>query len=311
MKNALKIAASYAIVVVISLIMALNYQLFVFPNSFAPAGLNGIFTMIQHVFGFKLSYTSIILNVPLAIVSFFVNSKPRALRSLTYAVMFSLFLMVFDRIDLSAFVYSTVNSTLLGPLVAGLITGICGYGMHKLNACYGGTEFIAGFIHKYKPSINFFNIIFVLNIAVAILSYFVYGYHIEPVLLCIIYSYASSSVRDIMNRRHESAVRCEIITEHPDELNQAIINELHHTATVISGKGAYTGQDKSILLCIVNPSQVGELTKLAANFPDSFVIVSSATKVLGNFKRLDSHGNPEKQLYDGGKSGSVAVKTKK
>jgi uncharacterized membrane-anchored protein YitT (DUF2179 family) len=46
---------SYAMVVLIALMMALNYQLFVFPNTFAPAGLNGIFTMIQHVLGFKLS----------------------------------------------------------------------------------------------------------------------------------------------------------------------------------------------------------------------------------------------------------------
>jgi uncharacterized membrane-anchored protein YitT (DUF2179 family) len=300
MKNTLKILASYAIVILIAFTVAVNYQLFVFPNRFAPAGLNGIFTMVQHVFGIKLSYTTIILNVPLAIISFFINSKPRALRSLTYSVSFSLFLMMFEHVDLSAFAYSTQNSTLLGPLVAGLITGFGGYIMHKMNACYGGTEFIAGFIHKYKPNVNFFNIIFVLNIVVALASYFVYDYKIEPVLLCIIYCFASSSVRDTLNRKHESAVRCEIITDHPEEMNRAIIEQLHHSATVISGKGAYTGKDKSILLCIVNPSQVLELTRLAAQFPESFVIVSSATKVLGNFKRLDSHGNPEVHLYDGG-----------
>ena len=305
MKNTCKIIASYCIVVLVALVIALNYQLFVFPNRFAPAGLNGLFTMIQHAFGFKLSYTTIILNVPLAIISFFVNSRPRALRTLTYSVSFSLFLMLFEQMDLSAFVYSTVNSTLLGPLVAGLITGCGGYVMHKLNACYGGTEFIAGFIHRYKPNVNFFNIIFVLNITVAIASYFVYDYKIEPVLMCIIYSYASSSVRDTLNRRHESAVRCEIITDHPQELSETIINQLHHSATVISAKGAYTGADKTILLCIVNITQVAELTRLAAQFPGSFVIVSSATKVLGNFKRLDSHGKPEVQLYDGG---NVAVK---
>ena len=67
---------SYLMVIGIALMMALNYQLFVFPNSFAPAGLNGIFTMIQHVLGFKLSYTSIILNVPLAIIVFSSSQSP-------------------------------------------------------------------------------------------------------------------------------------------------------------------------------------------------------------------------------------------
>lgn len=302
MRKALKIAASYIIVILIALMMAVNYQMFVFPNRFAPAGLNGIFTLIQHVLGIKLSHTTIVLNVPLAIASYFINSKPRALRSLAYCLAFSLFLMLFEHVDMSAIVYSTVNSTLLGPLVAGLITGFGGYIMHKMNACYGGTEFIAGFIHRYKPNVNFFNIIFVLNITVALVSYFVYGYKIEPVLLCIIYSYGSSSVRDTLNQRHESAVRCEIITDHTEALKDAIIHQLHHGATVISAKGAYTGNDKSVILCIVNVSQVTELTKLVSQFPDSFVIVSSASKVLGNFKQLDSHGNLKVHLYDRGQT---------
>lgn len=302
MKNTLKVVASYGLVVLIALMMAVNYQLFVFPNRFAPAGLNGIFTMLQHAFGFKFSYTTIILNVPLAIISFFVNSRPRALRTLVYCLSFSAFLGILDSMDLSAFIYSTTVSTLVGPLVAGLITGFGGYVMHKINACYGGTEFIAGFIHKYKPNINFFHIIFVLNVTVAVVSYFVYGYKVEPVLMCIIYSYGSSTVRDTLSRKYESAVRCEIVTDQAEKLNEQIISRLHHSATVISGKGAYSGSEKDILLCVINPAQLAELTKLVEQFPGSFVIVSSATKIIGNFKRLDSHGKPETNMFDSGKT---------
>ncbi len=300
MRNRLKVVVSYGMVVLIALMMAINYQLFVFPNKFAPAGLNGIFTMIQYLFDFKFSYTTIIINIPLAIAAFFINSKPRALRTLTYSLCFSGFLMILDNVDLSAFVYSSNVSALMGPLVAGLITGFGGYVMHKINACYGGTEFIAGFIHKFKPEMNFFNVIFVLNISVALVSYFVYDYKIEPVIMCIIYSFASSSVRDSMNRKHQSAVRCEIITDRPKEINDQIIHALHHSATVISGKGAYSGEEKAILLCIINPSQVTELTKLVEQFPGSFVVVSSAMKVMGNFKHLDSKGKPETVIFDQG-----------
>jgi len=293
---------SYAMVVLIALMMALNYQLFVFPNRFAPAGLNGIFTMIQHVLGFKLSYTSILLNVPLAIIVFFAISKPFALRSLVYTLCFSGFLMLFDNVDLSAFVYSTTVSTLLGPAVAGLITGFGGYYMHRVGACYGGTEFVAKLIHKRKPTFNLFSIIFALNVVVAIASYFVYDYKIEPVLLCIIYSYGSSSVRDNLNRKHNSAVRCEIVTSEPEELGREIIQTLHHSATQLNGKGLYTGEEKTMLVCIVNQSQITELTKLVAKYPDSFVTVSQVNAVLGNFKRLDSNSQPEKQIYDAGKA---------
>lgn len=301
MKNRLKVFVSYGIVILVALMMALNYQLFVFPNKFAPAGLNGIFTMIQYLFDFKFSYTTIMINIPLAIAAFFINSKPRALRSLTYCMTFSAFLMIFEKVDMSAFAYTSSISPLVGPLVGGLITGFGGYVMFKINACYGGTEFVAGFIHKFKPNVNFFNIIFVLNISVAFISYFVYGFNIEPVLMCIIYSFGSSSVRDNLNRKHQSAVRCEIITDSPQQINDRIVGELHHSATVITGKGAYSGEEKSILLCIINPAQLGELTKIVEQFPGSFVVISSVTKVMGNFKRLDSHGKLEQPIFDQGK----------
>lgn len=293
---------SYAMVVLIALMMALNYQLFVFPNTFAPAGLNGIFTMIQHMLGFKLSYTSIILNVPLAIVVFFLISKPFALRSMVYTLAFSGFLMLFDTIDLSAFAYNTTVSTLLGPAVAGMITGFGGYYMHRIGACYGGTEFIAKLIHRKNPAVNFFSIIFGLNVSVAIASYFVYDFKIEPVLMCIIYSYFSSSVRDNMNSKHNSALRCEIITDDPIALSQAIMEKLHHGVTAMKAKGMYSGVEKTMLVCIINSSQLTELTKLVQSFTGSFVTVGQVTGVMGNFKRLDSKSDPEKVIYDSGKS---------
>lgn len=300
MRNRLKVILSYGTILLVALVMAMNYQLFVFPNNFAPAGLNGLFTMLQHLCGFKLSYASVILNIPLAIVSCFVNSRVRAIRSLIYVVAFSVFLMILDRVDLDAFVYATTASTILGPAVAGLIAGGCGYLMHKINAHLGGTEFIADFISKYKPSFNFFSVIFLLNAAVAVISYFVYGYQIEPVLLCILYCYFSSAVRDNMNRKNQSAVRCEIITKNPDELCDAIIHQLHHTATRYPAEGIFSGEKKTVLVCIVNPVQVSELTKLVSKFPGSFVCLSPVSTVIGNFKRLDSHGKPEIRILDDG-----------
>ena len=305
MRSVLKKAMSYLIVIMVALMMALNYHIFVFPNSFAPAGLNGLFTMLQYMFGFKLSFTSIIVNVPLAIVVFFTISKANALRSLTYTLAFSGFLTLFENVDLSMFIYSTTISTLLGPAVAGLISGFGGYCMFQVGACYGGTEFIAKLIHKKKPSFNFFSIIFALNVVVAIASYFVYDYNIEPVLLCIMYCYASSSVRDNMNRKNKSALRCEIITKDAEALGKEIIRSLHHSATMIPGKGLYTGEDKQVLVCVLNQSQLVELTRLVEKYPDSFVVVSHVNTVMGNFKRLDSKSLPEKELFDHGSSTNV------
>ena len=142
--------------------------------------------------------------------------------------------------------------------------------------------------------------IFALDAAVAIISYFVYDYKIEPVLLCIIYCYFSSAVRDNMNRKYQSAVRCEIITEDPEGLCRDVIHKLRHSATVFPAKGAFTGKEKSVIVCIVNQSQVSELTRLVTQYPGSFVALSQVSNVIGNFKRLDSHGNHPVEVYDSG-----------
>ena len=295
-----KKVVSYLFVILLGLILALDYQLFVFPNNFAPAGLNGIFTMIQYLFGFKLSNASIILNIPLYILVYFKVSKPFANRAMVFLLSFSGFLALLDLVDLSAFVYSTTISTLLGPAVAGMISGFCGYYMHQMGTCMGGTEYIAKLIHKKKPSFNLFTIMFTLNVVVALASYFVYDYKIEPVLLCIIYSYFSSNVRDNMNRKHQSALRCEIVTDQGKELGKEIIEKLHHSVTKLPGKGLYSGKEKDVLVCIVNPTQLNELTKIVNGYPGSFVAVSQVNTVMGKFARLDSHNMPEKELFDPG-----------
>jgi len=61
---ALKKVWTYFVVALIAFVVAVNYELFVFPNSFAPSGINGICTMIQHVFGISVGYLSLLVNIP-------------------------------------------------------------------------------------------------------------------------------------------------------------------------------------------------------------------------------------------------------
>ena len=286
----------YAVIVVVALMMATSYQLFVFPNSFAPAGINGICTMIQHLFGVSIGYLSLLINLPLAIAVYILISRPIAIRSMLYCLCFSGFTILLENLDLSAFVYSTANSALLGPAVAGLIAGTAGALLHRVEANVGGTDFVAAMIYKYHPQVNFFWVVFILNISVAIVSYFVYNFKMEPVLLCIIYSYASSTVRDRFAQKSRSAVRCEIVTDRPNELGKALIERLHHSATVIPAKGMYSGRKTHMLVCVVNQSQVAALNAILKDFPGSFAITSQVANVTGNFKRLDSHGMPERDV---------------
>ena len=200
---------TYAVICAVAMMAALNYHLFVFPNRFAPAGLNGICTMIQYITGISVGYMSLLINIPLAIFVYLKVSKSLAMRSMFYVAVFSVMLVLLEKVDLSDFAYYTENgtSTILGPLVGGIIFGT-GYAvLVQGSANSGGTDFVAAIIHKYRPETNMFYIIFALNVTVAVSSYFVYDYQIEPVLLCILYSFMSSTVSDRMTKSGRAALR--------------------------------------------------------------------------------------------------------
>ena len=299
MTSAIKIL-TYIVIILIALVCALNYELFVFPNRFAPAGLNGICTMIQYVFGINIGYMSMIINIPLAIIVYFLVSKPLAIRSMVYVGTFSLASILLDYVNLSAFVYYTESGTsaILGPLVAGIIFGGCYALLLQASAYSGGTDFVAAIIHKYHPEKSVFYLIFIMNTAVAIVSYFVYGYKIEPVILCILYAFTSSTVSERLTKNGRSAVRFEIITEHPEEISQAIIHKLHHSATLIPGRGMYLNKEGSMLFVVVNNSQVTKLAEICRKYPNTFAIIDPVSEVMGNFKKIDKPGRLETEFLD-------------
>ncbi len=300
MKKSKKVL-TYAVIVTVAIICAVNYELFVFPNRFAPAGLNGICTMIQYVTGINIGYLSMIINVPLAIWVYLQVSKPLAVRSMVYVAAFSVTSVLLDYVDMSAFAYYTENGTsaILGPLVAGIIYGSCYSLLLQASAYTGGTDFIAAIIHKYHPEKSVFFLIFAMNVFVAGVSYFVYDFQIEPVILCILYSFTSSTVSERNTKNGRSAIRFEIITDYPEEISEAIINKLHHSATLIPGKGMYLDKEVSVLLCIVNKSQMTVLSKIIRQYPNTFAVIDSVDEVMGNFKDIDTKGRDKIQLLDG------------
>jgi len=291
---------TYVVIMAVAVICALNYELFVFPNRFAPSGINGICTMIQYVFGINIGYLSLIINIPLAVVVYFLVSKPLAVRSMVYVGTFSIASLMLDNVDLSAFVYYTESGTsaILGPLVAGIIFGGCYALLLQASAYSGGTDFVAAIIHKYHPEKSVFYLIFSMNVMVAITSYFVYGYQIEPVILCILYAFTSSTVSERLTKNGRSAVRFEIITDYPQEISDAIIHKLHHSATLIPGRGMYLNKEVNMLFVIVNNNQVAKLAAICRQYPNTFAIIDPVSEVMGNFKKIDSSGNLEKQILD-------------
>ena len=300
--NNMKKVLTYLVIAGVAMVSAVSYELFVFPNQFAPSGINGLCTMIQYITGINVGYLSMIINIPLAMWCYIEVSKPMAVRSMVYVIVFSLGLIVLDYVDLSSFAYATQNGTskILGPLVAGVVQGYVYSILVKASAYTGGTDFISAIVHKRNPSKPFFGLTFGINSAIATLSYFVYDFQMEPVILCILYCFMTTTVGDRLMKSGREAISFEIVTDYPEEISRDIIEKLNHTTTLIPGKGMYSGRETSVLLCVVNKAQAAAVSRIVRQYPNTFAIMDPVSEVMGNFKQMDSYNREVKQMLDHG-----------
>jgi uncharacterized membrane protein len=73
-----------------------------------------------------------------------------------------------------------------------------------------------------------------------------------------------------------------IVTEKADAVSNRILTDLKRGVTALPGKGMYTGQDRSVLLCALTVTEVHNLkSAVAKEDPQAFVIVSPAQEILG------------------------------
>jgi uncharacterized membrane-anchored protein YitT (DUF2179 family) len=284
-----RLALDCLILTGLALLMALNYQIFILHNAFAPAGINGLATMVQYLFRFSIGYMSLIINVPLAVFAFFMVDRKFSLKTLVFVLVFSgATLLLQSGVDLSRFIYHTGDgrSTLLAPVASGTVNGLIYGAAIRRGGSTGGTDFIAAYVHKKHPEYSMMRIIFWLNAAVAALSYFVYNFNIEAVILSIGYSFITARISDSILKGGEAALRVEIITRYPEEIAKVLIEKLKHSVTILSAEGGYSHEKKALLICIVNRHQITRMKEILSEFPDTFACVSDVTKTLGNFKHI-------------------------
>ena len=270
----------------LALVMAASYALFVFPNAFAPAGINGLATIVQYLFHVSVGYMSLLINIPLILLAWRKLDAEYARRSLLFVLVFSGATLVLGHVDLSGIAYDSGSSDILGPVAAGVISGAV-YGLViRLNGSTGGTDIVAAWVHKLRPEMSLVWLIFLLNASVAVLSFFVYGYQFEPVILCLMYCYLSSQISDNLLKGGKRAMKFEVITRHPEELSAKLLQELRHGVTLVRAEGMFSKTPNYLLICVVNRHQVVRFQNVLRAFPDTFAYVSSVNETLGNFKRI-------------------------
>lgn len=278
--KSLNLLITYGLLILLAVMFALNYHIFVLENDFAPAGLAGVLVMIQYLGGFKISWLNLLINVPLAALCFFFVNRSFAVRSLVFSLVFSLTLFAAEHWDL--YTFETQYDKILAVISAGVINGFI-YGCAiRLGGSTGGTDLIAALIQAKWPRFSLIWVIFVINASVSVSSIFVYG-ELEAVLFSLIYSYFTSRVSDNILKGIKSALRVEIVTDNPEPIARELANKLHHGVTEMRALGMYSRKEKFVLVCVINKRELSDFENMIRKFPNVFVSVSSVNQIFGRF----------------------------
>ena len=283
----------YSQIILSAILLAFVYYIFIIENSFAPAGLNGIATMIQYKTGFSISYMSLLINIPLSILAYFLVQKDFAIKTLLFSLVYSFVFLLLQNSNLSFIQYNalghdTIYPVIISGVLAGTVYGVC----FRNNASTGGTDVISRYVNKLRPDTNFFVVTFTLNAIVAIASVFVYSennLNYKPMALCIIYCFISTFVGNLLLKTTKTAYKFTIITTHKDEFIEEINNKLHHGCTQIDAIGTYTGTKRSVLICIINKHQLNDFQKIVSSYDNTFSYFEMVNETYGNFKRIKTH----------------------
>jgi uncharacterized membrane-anchored protein YitT (DUF2179 family) len=256
-------------------IMGISYNLFYVPNSIVAGGVSGIGIILKHFFGWPPGIVILTLNIPLFLAGLrWGGGIPTGLRTIYAVAVMSL------TIDLAApYLPELTNSPLLYVAYGGLLDGL-GMGLvFRAQGTTGGTDIIGRLLNHFA-GIEVSRGVFLANAVVTLAAALAFG--IERALYGIMVAAISSWGIDLVLAGGRQARQAFIISEKWEEIRDVLLSDLHRGVTVVEGEGAYTGENRAVLMCIITPTEVGRMKRLIEAIDRrAFVVITAATEVWG------------------------------
>ena len=225
-----------------------------------------------------------VMNIPLFVVAW----KRFGVRFIVYSligmVADSLFIDLFSSLHIVL-----TNDTLLASVYGGILNGLGSGLVYHVGATTGGTDIAARLVRKKYPYMNFGTVSLALN-TVVVAAFAVIFHRADSAMYTIITMFVSSRIVNLILYGLENSGVCYIITVKPKEISRHIGERLHRGATILHGEGAYSGEDRFVVLCAVKRQQIPELRRIVTEVDgNSFVIVTQSHEVFGeNFMNIAS-----------------------
>ena len=275
--KALKYLWDYGVITASCLLYAFAFNCFFRSNSIAMGGFTGMVQVLNHYLPWiPVGSTALLMNIPLLIIG---------VKKMGWGILFSTVFatavsnLMIDGMDM-LYRFPAMDP-LLASLYGGVLLGIALGAMMKKTATTGGTELAARLL-KYKiPQLSIGRICLVIDVIVVLMYAISYG-KVDNAMYGIIAMYISSVAMDMVVYGSANAKMAIIVSDHYDAITKKLMS-MGLGATILQGKGAYTGSGKQVLMCAAKPRHITAIkTAVTAIDPEkSFIIVCDAREVYG------------------------------
>ncbi|TFB22084.1 YitT family protein [Filobacillus milosensis] len=260
-------------IVVGSAIVAFSYNGFLLPNYIAAGGVSGISTITQALFGLEPAYVIWGINIPVLLCAFYLLGRASAFRSVAGSLILPFF--VFITRNMEPISGEIILASVFGGIGVGVGLGIVYLG----DASTGGTSLIAQMIYKYS-NLSLGASLAIIDGVIVLTAILVFD--VELGLFALIGLFMTSKSIDFVQTGFSRSKATLIVSGMHREVQQAIYEKVDRGVTRISAQGGFTEQDRPVLMCVVNQTEIGKLKRTIKEAdPDAFVIVMDSSEVLG------------------------------
>ena len=255
-------------------ICAFGVNYFTIPNQLAAGGFTGIALILKYLFNLSPALTTIVLNIPLFIIGW----RELGRRSMLYTILgtssFSLFLWLTEDIGVSM-----GDDILLAALYAGVSVGL-GLGIiFRFGGTTGGVDIVARLVNKHFGW-SMGRTMFVIDMAVIVSSAYIIGR--EKAMYTLVAVFIGARVIDFVQEGAYAAKAAFIISNSAEDISSELIREMNRGATLLKGRGGYTGLDKEVLYCVVSRNEITRLKRLVHRVdPYAFIVINDVHDVHG------------------------------
>ena len=256
-------------------IMAIATSLFLLPNQLSSGGFAGIATILYYFLKIPMGITILAFNIPFFLFAGYKLGKGFLVKSIIGTITFSIAIDILDK--LTPLTQDRFLACIYGGIIIGLGTAI----ILKANSSTGGSDLISLLVKKYNPDIRTSNVIIIVDTIIVGLNVLFFR-EIEIGLYSAIAIYLMGKIIDVVFEGIYFTKLIIIISNKSQEISEEIGEKIRKGATGIYGKGMYTNEHKTILMCAASRGDVARVKQTAKKIdPKSFIIIANAREVVG------------------------------